>query len=248
MQDDEKLALRNDFARSLRDMADRDYIAARVMYRFNLGPQFLWSAQQALEKYLKALLLYNGVSSKGMGHDLRQARGRIGSIKDIRFDLPDHVWIFIARINEQGDNRYSDRPAVAQGDELLLLDRTVWFIRRYCRWMRGTRNTSEGPVDRLPRLLSDINLFEEKDACQFRIYGGFLEQVLERRKRLPYDALVWKNFYYGKRRKRIIRRFTKHSWSINPAHYRAPERFKELNGLVYFPDSVKDAFKSTGGV
>lgn len=44
----------NDFAaRSFRDVADRDYVAARLACRAGLMPQFLWSAQQAFEKYLK---------------------------------------------------------------------------------------------------------------------------------------------------------------------------------------------------
>ena len=54
------------------DMADRDYILARIS--FNLGPsftqQFFWLSSQAIEKYLKASLLLNGETSKGYRHDL----------------------------------------------------------------------------------------------------------------------------------------------------------------------------------
>lgn len=39
---------------SFRDMADKDYIAARVSYRYGLAYPFLWLALQAIEKYLKA--------------------------------------------------------------------------------------------------------------------------------------------------------------------------------------------------
>ena len=38
--------------RSFRDIADGDYIAARLAYRAQLPAQFLWASQQALEKYL----------------------------------------------------------------------------------------------------------------------------------------------------------------------------------------------------
>jgi len=59
-----------DFAtRSFRDLADQDYITARIAYRKEFEQQFRWCALQALEKYLKAILIFNSVSAKGLGHD-----------------------------------------------------------------------------------------------------------------------------------------------------------------------------------
>jgi hypothetical protein len=47
----EMRALLNDFAiRSFRDVADGDYIVARMAHRATLVPQFLWSSLQAIEK------------------------------------------------------------------------------------------------------------------------------------------------------------------------------------------------------
>lgn len=61
----------NSFAtQSFRDQADRDYIVSRLACRYELFPQFLWSAHQAIEKYLKAILVYNRVKAKNVGHDL----------------------------------------------------------------------------------------------------------------------------------------------------------------------------------
>ena len=52
----------NEFAvRSFRDVADGDYIAARMACRAALVTQFQWSSQQAVEKILKALLTEWGV-------------------------------------------------------------------------------------------------------------------------------------------------------------------------------------------
>ena len=52
--------LLNDFAtRSFREIADCDYIAARLSYRAQLVPQFLWQSLQAIEKYLKCALVLN---------------------------------------------------------------------------------------------------------------------------------------------------------------------------------------------
>jgi hypothetical protein len=45
----------NTFASDVfRKQADYDYIAARANYRMRLRQQFLWSAHQSVEKYLKA--------------------------------------------------------------------------------------------------------------------------------------------------------------------------------------------------
>ncbi|MBU0482592.1 MAG: hypothetical protein KKG47_15985 [Proteobacteria bacterium] len=69
-----KYALLNDFAiRSFRDVADSDYIAARMAYRAQLVQQFLWSGLQAMEKYLKCILLLNRIKAKNVRHDLAVA-------------------------------------------------------------------------------------------------------------------------------------------------------------------------------
>src|SRR6266571_4943728 len=64
-------ALVNDFAvRCFRDIADGDYIAARMACRAALVMQFLWASQQAIEKYLKGILLLNRIPAKDVRHDL----------------------------------------------------------------------------------------------------------------------------------------------------------------------------------
>ena len=70
-------ALLNDFAlRCFRDSADQDYIAARMSYRAALIPQFHWSGLQAVEKYLKAILLLNRIEATSVNHDLNRALER----------------------------------------------------------------------------------------------------------------------------------------------------------------------------
>jgi hypothetical protein len=57
----------NSFAtRSFPDIADQDYISARLSYRSNLVPQFHWQSLQALEKYFKAIFLYNRIKAIGL--------------------------------------------------------------------------------------------------------------------------------------------------------------------------------------
>jgi hypothetical protein len=57
-------------------MADRGYVVARMAYRMRLPSQFMWSALQAIEKYLKCILVLNRVSSRSLGHDLGKALAR----------------------------------------------------------------------------------------------------------------------------------------------------------------------------
>ena len=74
----------NDYiVRSFRDVADADYIAARSIYRLGLSQQFLWAALQALEKYLKGILLFNDLSTKTIGHDIASAYAALSQISDI---------------------------------------------------------------------------------------------------------------------------------------------------------------------
>lgn len=54
--------------RIFRDAADEDYVVARLAYKKMLGRQFLWSSNQAVEKYLKAASLCNGMDAR-FGHD-----------------------------------------------------------------------------------------------------------------------------------------------------------------------------------
>src|SRR5689334_14326600 len=67
-------ALLNNFAtRCFRDVADLDYISARLAYRAGLFAQFHWASLQALEKYFKAILLLNRIHAKKVKHDLGRA-------------------------------------------------------------------------------------------------------------------------------------------------------------------------------
>jgi len=244
MTEEERRASVIDFVnRSFRDMADQDYIGARGMYRAELFPQFLWLAHQAIEKYLKAILLYNDVSTIDLSHDIEKALSRLDQITDIPFDVPPQLRAFIARLNEQGPNRYFEYPAVLVGDELHMLDQSVWWLRRYCHWMRGTARTPGGVVNRLQHEIEVVNSFGPSNAHRFRIRGGRLESLLSKRKDARREMLVWKNFFYGSRKKRRVR-FTRHGMVSNPAHYLDPEIFEDLKTRVQFSKAVKAMFNA----
>jgi len=153
---------------SFRDIADKDYIAARICNRVFLSTQFWWFSLQAIEKYLKAILLYNRRDIKSLSHNLDEIFSEVTKINDISFDLPDDVGKFISILNDQGKNRYLEYPSYTIGDELLKLDRAVWHIRRYCYYLRVSPTYLQMQV----RKITHKSTLE--NPIKFRIIGGFL--------------------------------------------------------------------------
>lgn len=230
--------------RSFRDVADSDYVAARAIYRLGLSQQFLWMALQAIEKYLKAILLYNDVNTKNLGHDIAKACADLNQISDITFDIPKDVEDFIRYLSSQGENRYFERPFYTRGSELLELDRAVWYVRRYCQVLRSSVKMADGKsVDFFPLKLAEIHNSETKEnPAKFKILGGHLEKLLRKPSRTR-DAIIWKNFYFGTYRKRTITNFKWTSSSAIPANFNFPEIFLELDSKIKFSPAVKAYFQ-----
>ena len=214
-----------------RDVADKDYIAARLLFRHDLELQFLWSALQALEKYLKAILLFNGYTSLRLGHSLTKAFDRVRLIDDVSFQFPPDLRPFLEHIQDLGQNRYLAQAHCVHGDELLRLDKAVWHVRRYCQYLRGPDTTN-------PRYLkASLNNIHsarwQQRPERFRI-GGYLESI-EKQDSSERSALVWNNLYYGKRRRVNPPRMRIRTVSINPVHVWHPEVVHVLRERVQFP-------------
>jgi len=234
----------NEFAnRSFRDIADRDYIAARMSYRAGLDEPFLWSALQAIEKYLKAIHLYNAESAKGFGHDIAKLMKSAKAIPDIQFELPEDVENFIQYLNDYGANRYLEFPSSVRMNALFELDRSVWHIRRFCQYMRAEFPRDDGTtVSQLPWLLTIINDDEYKEhPHRFSLFGGYLEKVLKN-KTDAAPFLIWKNFYYGRNHKKIVKNFKNRSSGANPVHLMHPEAYDVLKDYVHFTPETKKYF------
>lgn len=236
----------NDFAnRSFRDLADQDYILARIAYRKEFDQQFRWCSLQAIEKYLKAILLYNSVSSKRIRHDLIKALNRVQSIADLEFSVPSEIETFIQYISDYGADRYLSHSTYLEGSELQKLDETVWRIRRYCYYMRQSINVNGVEKDLFKlnkQKASQMDL--KKSRHKYEIQGGYLEEVL-RRKLPAYDALVWKNFFFGRVKKHQIKNFRFRMSSKNPTHVLHPEAFQHLDALVDFPKEIRSLFNNS---
>lgn len=223
----------NDCAtRSFRDVADQDYIAARLCYCSSLMLQFVWIAQQAVEKYLKAILLYNGKKTLDLGHDLERALRRVDAIKHIDFVLSDPSRAFIKYINQQGVNRYLEHPHYTRGLELQKLDKCVWELRLYCRVLDYEL---KGVGSMLKIDLRGIHRWRASDEQhKFGLFGGFLERVLKKRGDPRRGPLVWQTFNFGPRQRKRVR-IPNNSNSLNPTHTLHPEHLELLSRYVKFP-------------
>lgn len=244
---DDKTPFINDFAnRSFRDLADQDYIMARIAYRKSLDQQFRWCALQAIEKYLKAILLYNRVSARGLSHNLNKALNRVKSIEDIEFKLPsDDIEKFIDYLNSYGDDRYLSHPTYLPDNALLTLDKAIWCIRRYCFFMHQEIENN-GKKYYLLESNKDktTSAYYENNRHKYKLFGGYLEKVIK--DELPsYQDLVWKNFFYGRVKKNKIKNFTSRISSQNPTHSLHPDVFEELSSLVDFPKKVKKVYNES---
>lgn len=230
--------------RSFRNVADEDYIAARISHRYGLAQQFLWFSQQSLEKYLKGILLYNGKSTKHLNHNVMKAFAELETIPDIPFRLPNDIQTFVKYIDDYGTNRYFEHPYYLIGDECLQLDRSVWHIRRYCYQMRYDFRKLDGTiVDMFPYELKKVHQpYYESKPNKYSLFNGYLERVLSDKRSTLRKQLVWKNFYFGSYKKNIVKKYRRQSSSANPTHYLHPEVFPELDKLVKFSKPVRDYF------
>lgn len=232
--------------RSFRNVADRDYIAARICYRNGLDLQFLWNALQCMEKYLKAILIYNGVSSHRLGHKVHDALRRVQAIKSLSVAVPQDVEDFCKYLQNQGENRYLEYSYWVRGDRFTLLDKTVWHVRRYCQYLDGTFIGSSKRVR--PYRVAAIQNSEARSPHKFSLSGGLLEKLLSNRPPAPERfseaqaaALVWKNLYFGRRARTQVT-YPNRTSSTNVQMSQA--LFSELEPFVQFSASVKNHFQS----
>ena len=236
--------IRNAMVREcLTDMADRDYLAARICWRTRLPEQFLWNALQAIEKQLKAILVLNNRSARGLSHDIERALDKVCAIPDLRLDPPTVIRDFVGYLNRHGPNRYAERSITLRGAELFELDRAFWHFRRYCQDFRATARYLKKSEDEWLAMhhhwYTDPKHTERPH--RFRMFGGYLEDVLDGKK-CPeqYRALVWKNVFYGRRYKPRIE-YRPLTQIGDPAHIRHPEVFSELLKILDFPRDVRAA-------
>ncbi len=201
--------------RMFRDAADEDYITARWAARNNLHHQFLWSMQQAIEKYLKAALLLNDESISESSHGLPELFNLVlrfsGDLVPIVLCPPHYFgthysnffWNdadrrrfpfrattdFIEYVSSYGNSnvRYRHHSITVEGEVLHEFDEVCFSIRRLAMPL----NMEYGSTGRTCRdvLLSNRRL---------QIHGrmSFQPQLASKRSRGLSAIFAWRNFSY----------------------------------------------------
>jgi hypothetical protein len=242
MPDDRLQVLLNNFAtRAFRDIADHDYIAARLAYRHELMDQFLWSGQQAIEKYLKGILLFNRIVATKVRHDLALGLSLIEKHAPFKMRMSESSRKIIQHLDNYGRFRYFETSPYVRGGDLMALDLAVWEIRRYCARLNYTMGEKGAEKSMLPFEIERIDRSEDEPPHRFQLFGGELEAILKKKDHPARTALVWKNFRFGGRsRKRLT--ISPMSQAKNSPLFLHPEMLDELRKYVYLPKEVVDAY------
>lgn len=234
----------NGFAtQSFRDQADRDYIAARLACRYELFPQFLWASQQAIEKYLKAILLYSRVKATKVGHDINEAM-RLAAGLPFKIELSDRSRTFVDLIATYGEFRYIDVPFHVYGYVLVDLDLTVWELRRYCQVLyvfdKVLPAEEQALLDEAHKRLQASST---EPRYKFRLHNGLLESIIAKRSHPSRPALLWQNPYFSARKRSMVK-VKNHLNTQHPHLTHYPQMLEELLKYVYMPKKIADAYRA----
>ena len=231
----------NQFAiRCFRDTGDADYIAARLAMRSRLAGPFLWSAEQAVEKYLKCILMLNRKKTNDLSHNIRKAIDRINNTLPFKIELSEGERAVFDHIAEWDGDRYLIASFVLHDIAVLQLDKLVWTLRQYCTPL-DVMHYADTPSEKV--LLDKISGLEaglNGPAKAGQIAGGILENILADKKHPAHDALVWKNLRYSMiTRKRVG--FTKGFQAVNSPLWLNPELADEAAKWMRITKETVDA-------
>lgn len=233
----------NDFAlRCFRDIADGDYIAARMAYRADLIPQALWASQQAIEKYIKCVLLLRRIEWNESSHALVKPLEKLE--KQFALRLTVDARDFIKYLDTYGTDRYFALPYYAEGQEIVKLDKTIWQMRRYCIPYSPGKTPKGTPIIEL-----DLKRIEDAERRHPRLYRplvpGPLDDVIQNDKHPARAALIWNNLYFSKSRRQCVRMAPCSQWANSPlALY--PHILDEVSRYVFVPKSVRQWVNNGG--
>lgn len=232
-------ALINNLAlRSFRNTGDQDYIAARMAMRAMLPVQFLWSGLQAVEKYLKCMLLLNKISSKDVGHDLGKALALVNDSLPFNISLPkDERQVFDHLVASQGD-RYLVMSLHVFDWELSGLDSLVWRLRQYCVPLDVVHYNDPPSRELLEKNAAAINakLAEGVTPEEGYVPHGLLEGVLSNEVSPAREPLVWRNEMFGGNRPiKCPEDGVGGVSAINSPLFLNPKIVRAVSGLIVLP-------------
>lgn len=235
----------NEYASIFREIADKDYISARSNYRLQLREQFFWAGLQAIEKYLKGILLFNKERVRNYrNHDLSALLQSVRGIPWIDFQWPSSLDETLKRFGRLGENRYLSTDTYVRPENLGELDEAVWHIRRYCQFVRVT--VRQGSVDLTQHYVRAINSpanYKRPRKYSPFFGGAFLEKVLASPRSDPARrALVWRNRFFGTNRIRPAALYWSSQIPPNRQPWFTPAVKKQIEEYILFPKKRNDLF------
>ncbi len=232
---------RNNFAtRAFRDVADMDYVSARTLYRNDCLDAFLVFSQQAIEKYLKGVLLYNSIKHRKATHDLLSLLEQCESIE--HFKIFNQTREFIKQINGFDELRYAMYlfgAFSAKHSFLVDLDYSVMDIRRYCR--------SDHELARSLSKISEDQLVDITKKGGVSIIG-VLEDIQKSKDNIKFNQLrsnlIWNNQFFSSETNKndIISGWWAKSSGFDKKELK--DSYEAVKDYVYMPKDVEKYFKN----
>lgn len=229
--------------RCFRDTADQDYIHARLAYQNNLIPQFLWSSLHCLEKYTKCMLVANDIPAKGFGHVINPAIDLFEVEKGLSLNLSADVKRFNESL-ELAKYRYITVSNMSKGTDILLLDKAVHEVRRYCQQFS---NDKEERKLQIAELADKNGESEIKHIRRISLEGGILERILDDKEHPARKALIYQNAFFSARRRAKIS-IKNGLVAYNSVFFQDPELFQLARHYIHIEREVRNAYKDEFGL
>lgn len=232
-----RLTLEQIAKEGFRDAADYDYIGARVSFRLHLRDQFYWSALQAVEKYLKAILLFNGVKVKDLSHEPKIIYDRIINKTPLNLSLtPEQIQLLLV-LEKFGNNRYRTECSDLGMDVLFEFDQLIWTIRHYAR-STYLKPFCEDKSEWLAKNLLPTNVQDIPTVNQ--LTDGELEKILGQETTAQHrQEIIWCNRYFGWAENATQMPDIEHLSSNTPIYKR--DWFLKETNTVNYQKSLSDA-------
>jgi HEPN domain-containing protein len=227
--------------RCLRDTGDADYIAARLAMRTRLAGPFLWSAEQAVEKYLKCILVLNRKKTGDLGHNLREALDRINGTLPFEIGLNKEEQSVFDHIADWNADRYLIASFHLFDREVLQLDMLVWKLRQYCTPLDVLNHTDAPSKKVLFDNVSRIETILNGPAKAGYIASGLLEKILAAKDHPAHDALVWRNLRYNMVARKNISFVNDAFQAVNAPLWNNPELAQEAAKWMKIPNEIISA-------
>jgi hypothetical protein len=208
--------------------------------RARLAGPFLWSAEQAIEKYLKCILMLNRLKTQDLGHDIQKALWRINSMGPFQIKLRGSEQAVFDHIGEWGGDRYLISSFTLRDIEVLQLDMLVWKLRQYCTPL-DVVHYADDPSQAVLKL--NINRIEAGLTGAARsglLDGGLLEAILHDKKHAARPALIWKNLRFNLVARRGVK-FVNGIQGVNAPLWLDPDLADQVAEWMYIPKQTLSA-------